>query len=135
LLSLASMLVTTTFCIIARVSLALIVTNAPLIIYFRHWCKEKVTTPVMCIQDLHSNMLYDGWMSITSIVTRNACRLKNKSISMVPTTYFGDPSHALTVIVLINMWIGSTDISSNTCFESTFKAKPLSINTLLTVQS
>jgi len=103
--------------------------------YFRHWSKEEVTTPVVCIQDLHSNMLYDGSMSIIGIVTRNACRLINKYISMVPTTYFGDLSYALTVIVLINMWVGSTDISPSTCFESTFKAEPLSINTLLMVQS
>jgi hypothetical protein len=59
----------------------------------------------------------------------------NKSILMVPTTYLGDPPYAVAVIVLGNMWVGSTDISSSICFRSTFKAEPLFTNTLPTVQS
>ena len=49
------------------------------------------------------------------------CGPMNNSISMVPATCFGEPSYALAVIVLGKIWVGSTDISSSTCFESMYK--------------
>jgi len=83
-----------------------------------------------CIQGLPNNMLYEGWISITCKFTKNSYGPMNNSISIVPTTYLGESSYALAVIVLGNIFVESTSISFSTCFGSTFKAEPLSVNTL-----
>jgi len=59
----------------------------------------------------------------------------HNSILMIPTTFLREPSQALAIMVHGNICVKSIGISFNTCFGSTFIAKPFSTNTLPMVQS